>query len=82
MQPHPDAAVQAAAEEIDAYLTANQRAAETLQGLVEWWVFRRRFEEAWCTVEAAVAHLVRQGRLETNPLPGGDVLYSSKRVEG
>lgn len=81
MQPHPDPAVQAAAEEIEAYLAANRRAAETLQGLVEWWVFRRRFEEAWRTVETAVRHLVSQGRLEANPLPGGDVLYSSKQGE-
>lgn len=82
MQPHPDAGVQAAAEEIDAYLADNTGAAETLHGIVEWWLFRRRFEEAWHTVEAAVAHLVAEGRVQGYPLPGGDVLYRTRRSGG
>jgi hypothetical protein len=77
VRPHPDPNVQAAAEAIEAYLRTEPGARETLRGIVEWWVFRQRFEESWRTVEEALQHLVNAGAVRRTRLPDGSILYSS-----
>jgi hypothetical protein len=76
VQPHPDPKVQAAAEEIQAYLLTEPGASETLQGIVEWWIFRQRFEEAWATVEEALQHLMAAGLVRRTRLADGSFLFA------
>ncbi len=67
------------AEEIRAYLSSHPNAADTLEGIVRWWLARKRFEEAWQTVQAALEQLVREGVLEMRVTPGGAEVYAAGR---
>jgi hypothetical protein len=63
-----------------AYLDGHPQAADTLQGIVNWWLPRQRYERDRRRIEQALGALVLQGKLRRSPLPGGDVLY--ERQEG
>jgi hypothetical protein len=78
-QSEPD--VRRAADEIRAWFQANPRAAETLRGIVQWWLMQQRFEEAWHTVELALGQLMEEGVVKRTILPDGGALYSSASEE-
>jgi hypothetical protein len=59
-----------------AYLDGHPQAADTLQGIVNWWLPRQRYERERRRIEQALGALVLQGKLHRSPLPGGDVLYA------
>ena len=65
------------AAEIRAYLDANPRAAETVDGIVQWWLLRQRFEDAWDQVERALDHLSEEGLVIKKTGPSGETVYSS-----
>lgn len=81
MTTEPEPEVRRAAEEIRAWFEANPRAAETLRGIVQWWLMRQRFEEAWHTVELALGQLMEEGVVKRTILPDGGALYSSAAEE-
>lgn len=62
-----------------AYLDCHPQAADTLRGIVNWWLPRQRYESDWHRIERALGTLVSQGKLRRNPLPGGDVLYALEK---
>jgi hypothetical protein len=76
VEPPLDPKVRQAAQEIESWLAENPGAAETLRGIVEWWLMRQRFEEAWTTVEEALEYLIDQGVVKRTSLPDGGELYS------
>ena len=59
-----------------AYLDRHPQAADTLRGIVNWWLPQQRYESDCHRIERALGTLVAQGRLRRNQLPGGDVLYA------
>ncbi|WNL45674.1 hypothetical protein RKE25_20035 [Dyella sp. BiH032] len=59
-----------------AYLHRHPEAADTLDGIVNWWLPRQRLDTARQRIEAALEALVAEGRLCRHALPGGTVLYA------
>ena len=59
-----------------AYLHRHPEAADTLDGIVNWWLPSQRLDIARQRIEAALEALVAEGRLCRHALPGGTVLYA------
>ena len=62
------------------YLRAHPQAADTVTGIVEWWLPRHFHAEAVERVQKAVDQLVAQGWVEKIVLVGGTVLYAADRA--
>lgn len=69
--------VQGLAEEIAQYLKSRPRGADTLEGIVRWWLARQRLQEAEEHVGRAVELLCRQGVLDYRESADGRVIYST-----
>lgn len=70
--------IEIVAHEIEEHLGANLGAAETVQGILTWWIGQQRFIEAEQTVEAALVRLVEQGRVvRRQPAAGGQAIYQA-----
>ena len=65
-------------DEILNYLRAHPQAADTVAGIVEWWLPRRLHAEAVERVQAALDELVAQGWVEKITLIDGTVLYADR----
>jgi hypothetical protein len=61
-----------------AYLHAHPQAADTLHGIVNWWLPRQRYDDSCQRVEEVLDGLVKEGLLDRDRLPGGEVLYALK----
>ena len=59
-----------------AYLQSHPQAADTLRGIVNWWLPRQRYESDCLRIERALKALVARGELCRDPLPGGEMLYA------
>ena len=62
--------------EILRYLRAHPQAADTVDGIVEWWLPRQRYDEAVDRVQSALDELVARGLMEKTTLVDGTVLYA------
>jgi hypothetical protein len=60
------------------YLRSHPDAADTLDGIVAWWLPRQRYETERARIEAVLASLVARGFLRASGLPGGAELYALK----
>lgn len=58
------------------YLGNRPRAADTLEGIVSWWLPLQRYETARVRIENALRHLVEVGVLRRDRLPDGAELYA------
>ena len=58
-----------------AYLHQHPQAADTLRGIVNWWLPRQRYESECRRIECALGELVAEGVLCCARLPDGEVLY-------
>lgn len=65
-------------DEILSYLRAHPQAFDTVEGIVEWWLPRQRYEEAVDRVQQALDELVAQGLVEKTTLVDGTVLYADR----
>ncbi len=59
-----------------AYLQVHPRAADTLRGVVNWWLPQQRYENSCRRIEQVLAALVAEGLLQRDQLPDGEVLYA------
>jgi hypothetical protein len=59
-----------------AYLQVHPRAADTLRGVVNWWLPQQRYENSRQRIEKVLAALVAEGLLHRDRLPDGEVLYA------
>jgi hypothetical protein len=67
------------ATSILAYLRKHPQAADTLRGIVNWWLPQQSREGGYQHVEQALAALVLEGKLCSTELPNGEVLYALNR---
>ena len=59
-----------------AYLRSHPEAADTLEGIVEWWLPRQRYATARAQIARVLGDLVGAGLLRRDRLPGGGELYA------
>jgi len=62
-----------------AYLHSHPQAADTLRGIVNWWLPRQRYESGCLRIEHVLDRLVAEGLLHCDELPDGEVLYALNR---
>ena len=70
-----DPDIQSLAQEIARYLQGREQIADTLDGIVHWWILRQRLHEERRKVERAMAYLYQQGMISMRRLPDGRTLY-------
>lgn len=63
------------AEDILHYLVKHPNAADTFEGISQWWLARIRIEEAASEVRRALDRLVQGGVVVEDTLPSGQSLY-------
>jgi hypothetical protein len=59
-----------------AYLRHHPQAADTLRGIVNWWLPLQRYESEWQQIEHVLGRMVAEGLLHRERLPDGEVLYA------
>lgn len=67
--------VDALAGEILRYLRARSRAADSANGIAEWWIKRQRLEDCLVQVQFALDRLVAADLIEARITPAGKMLY-------
>jgi hypothetical protein len=60
------------------YLDTHADAADTAEGISQWWVTRQRYEDSKAAVERALAELVEQNLVKRSTLADGTVIYSRR----
>jgi Fe2+ or Zn2+ uptake regulation protein len=62
-------------DEILKYLGAHPQAADTVEGIANWWLPRQRYEEDIQKVQQALDGLVERGLVAKTTLADGTILY-------
>jgi hypothetical protein len=63
------------AQEILAYLDIHPDAADSIEGVVQWWIVQQRYLRGLHTVGRALDRLVAEGEVERVQGPDGRPLY-------
>ncbi len=63
------------AREILAYLVENSEAQDTLEGIMQWWLFDRHLQSQLDTVRKALDELIAAGFVGVSERPGSGQLY-------
>ena len=63
---------------IEAYLARHALAADTQDGIVQWWLPEMGVDVSGVEARLALESLVRQGRLHCRVLPGGTLIYHAR----
>lgn len=69
------------AKEIDQYLVDHPNAADSLEGVVTWWLARQRYTKATDVVQKALEHLVREGVVKKIVINGNKTVYAHKEKD-
>jgi hypothetical protein len=78
--PPDDALVDEIAAEIRAYLQAHPDAADTLDGIVQWWIVHQRFLRGIQATERALERLVAENQVERIRTADGRVVFRAARL--
>ena len=62
-------------DEILKYLGTHPQAADTVEGIANWWLPRQRYEEDIQKVQQALDGLVERGLVAKTTLANGTILY-------
>jgi len=62
-------------EEILRYLLERPHAADTIDGIRQWWLPRIRLDAATSEIKQALEHLVLQGKVVASELPDGNIVF-------
>jgi hypothetical protein len=73
------AQVNAVAREIERYLDAHPDAADTIDGVMQWWLPPTSAAVPRASVERALAALVAKGAVGSRTLVDGTVIYGRRR---
>jgi hypothetical protein len=63
------------------YLRQHPQAADSLDGIVQWWLPRQRYETAHERIGRLLEEMVADGILDRRTLPDGTSLYSLRRPQ-
>jgi hypothetical protein len=77
--PDDDPLVDELAAEICAYLQAHPDAADTLDGVVQWWIAHERFLRGITAAARALERLVEEGRVEQISTADGRTVFRAAR---
>lgn len=66
------------AEDLKAYLDAHPEAADSLTGIVHWWLERQRAERQSRKIRRALEFLVDEGLVTREETPDGGVIYRAR----
>lgn len=69
-------AINTLAHEVATYLSMHPNAADTVEGILRWWLTRVRTEEATADVQLALDALVERGVVVQRRLPDGRFIYA------
>jgi len=72
-----NADVVAVSQEIKRYLDAHPNAADSLEGIVRWWLPRQRYEEARQRVQSALDLLIAEGMIGMVETRDNKIIYSN-----
>jgi hypothetical protein len=73
--------IETLADEISRYLSRHQFAADTVEGICEWWITRQRIEEEQQRVLAALDYLIEHHKISRRHLPDGSLIYSALDIQ-
>ncbi len=76
-----DAEVRRIAEKIACYLRAHPYAADTLEGIAEWWLPSKGIEVSTSMIQQALDELCTQSIVVCHVQPNGNNIYSSQQVQ-
>ena len=68
-------------EAVLAYLHRHPNAADTLDGIVSWWLPQQRYEIERQHIKRTLGDMVDRGELHCYHLPDGAVLYALKQAD-
>jgi len=72
----PDASdINRVAQQIENYLASRAGAADTLRGIVQWWLMQQRIFEAEQLVEQAMKSLHQSGKIKCRQMADGTELF-------
>ena len=63
-------------EAVLAFLGRHPQAADTLEGIADWWLPQQRYVTAKTRIDAVLQQLVIQGALQMRRLPDGTAIYT------
>ena len=69
--------VEKIAKMIIRYLNRHPNAADSAEGIVNWWLTQPFYGGSIETVNKALEHLLAQGLIKKSYTPGGKIVYSS-----
>jgi hypothetical protein len=69
------AQVMRTANEIQRYLESHPNAADTAEGIAEWWLLRQRFEDSVVLVQEALDYLVAESAVARKKNLDGEQVY-------
>ena len=69
--------LQKIADQIECYLKCRPNAADTLEGIVQWWLPHQSYEQGKAQVQKTLEDLVAQGVVKKDRLSDGTAIYSS-----
>ena len=75
MRERPDARATRVMQAIRSYLSQHPDAADSEQGIAEWWLPSMHVDASVAEVAVALQHLHRTGVVERQVLPDGQVIY-------
>ena len=65
------------AQEIKHYFEAHPNAADSIDGIINWWLQRQRYLNAIEKIDQALEYLVVHGEIKKTEIPGGRIIYSN-----
>lgn len=69
------------AKEIEYYLANHPHAADSIEGIVKWWLPQQRYVDAHDKIAKALEYLIAQGVVKKIDIPGS-ILYSCNEAAG
>jgi len=77
-----DQEIERIAHDVQAYLQNHPHAADTLEGVVKWWLTRQRYDQAEAQVSRALELLEQRGLIARATTTDGRPVFSSADTAG
>lgn len=75
-----DADIVVIAQEIKHYFEAHPNAADSIDGIIKWWLQRQRYLNAIEKIGQALEYLTVHGEIKKTVTPGGRTIYSNAEI--